>query len=39
MSFLIMAFFFGIITVLSQGKGPYEMIFPLYQRLLLDVLP
>lgn len=25
---------FGIITVLSQGKGPYEMIFPLYQRLL-----
>lgn len=34
MSFLIMAFFFGIITVLSQGKGPYEMIFPLYQRLL-----
>ena len=29
-----MAFFFGIITVLSQGKGPYEMIFPLYQRLL-----
>ena len=34
MSFLIMAFFFGIITVFSQGKGPYEMIFPLYQRLL-----
>ena len=34
MSFLIMAFFFGIITILSQGKSPYEMTFPLYQRTL-----
>jgi hypothetical protein len=33
MSFFIVAFLFGVITILSQGKGIYEITFPLGQRL------
>ncbi|WP_370860746.1 hypothetical protein [Parabacteroides faecis] len=34
MSFFIMAFLFGAITILSQGKSIYEITFPLHQRLI-----
>lgn len=34
MSFFILAFLFGLITILSQGKGIYDVTFPLYQRLI-----
>ena len=33
MSFFILAFLFGAITILSQGKSIYEITYPLYQRL------
>lgn len=39
MSFLIMAFFFGIITVLSQGKGLMKWFSHYISVYFLDVLP
>ena len=34
--FFIMAFSFGIITILSQGVSTYEVIYPFYQRLIFS---